>query len=213
MRFFKVMGIVLFIFCIANVNAKATDFSKAIYYDLPEDYLSQKIGRIPVSQLTAEDSTSIATYQFDADTLRVLAIMVDWTNRQGTYSRETFDSMFFSRDVYPGGSVADYFHEVSYGKINIAGDVIDWYDAGTYSGWMDMPDILEQLDPYVDYSQYDGDNDGNVDAVVFIRSGTGQEMTHDPIDIWSYAMVYPLGSGPGPYDGVRVPRFNTAPEL
>ncbi|MFC1475322.1 hypothetical protein ACFLQG_01615, partial [Candidatus Zixiibacteriota bacterium] len=62
-------------------------------------------------------------------------------------------------------------------------------------------------------SQYDGDLDGNVDAVVFIRSGTGEEDTRDPNDIWSYAYSYPLGYGPGPYDGVRIPRWNTSPEL
>ncbi len=191
----------------------ATDFSKGIYLDIPESEILEKYGHIPVSQLTAEDSASIAAYQFTGDTLKILAILIEWSDRPGTYSRETFDSMFFSRNVYPGGSIADYFYEVSYGNINIAGDVTPWYDAGSFTTGFDFESILPDLDATIDFSQYDGDNDGNVDAVVFVRSGTGKEFSHDPADIWSYAFIYPLGSGPGPFDGVRIPRWNTSPEL
>ncbi len=212
MRLSKSIVLVLLI-VLTSPLLSAIDFSKAIYYDIPESELIERYGRVPVSQLTSEDSAAIASYQFTGDTLKVLAILINWTDRPGIYSRETFDSMFFSRNVYPGGSIADYFYEVSYGNINIVGDVIDWYDAGTFTTGFDFESILPSLDATIDFSQYDGDNDGNVDAVVFVRSGTGEELSQDPSDIWSYAAVYPLGSGPGPYDGVYIPRWNTSPEL
>jgi len=190
----------------------AIDLSKGIILDVPEEKLESQFGKIPMSQLTREDSIAIASYRFTADTLKVLAIMVEWDNRLGTYSKETFDSLLFSRDFLPGGSVADYFHEVSYGQVAIVGEVINWYNAGWYTGWFDFEPLFEELDPVIDYSQFDGNNDGDVDAAVFIRSGNGEEDSQDPNDIWSYAYVYPPGSGPGPFDGMYIPRWNTSPE-
>jgi M6 family metalloprotease-like protein len=138
--------------------------------------------------------------------------MVDWDNRPGTYSRETFDSLVFSMGVFPGGSVADYFYEVSYGQMTTVGEVIDWYNAGWYTGSFWFEELFELLDPIIDYSQFDGDNNGDVDVAVFIRSGNGEEDSQNSWDIWSYAMVYPPGGGPGPFDGMHIPRWNTSPE-
>jgi predicted Holliday junction resolvase-like endonuclease len=82
--------------------------------------------------------------------------------------------MLFSRNVFPGGSVADYFYEVSYGKAIVVGEVREWYNAGWYIPYYDFEDLLPVLDPYIDYSQFDGNHDGDVDAVVFVRAGNGQ---------------------------------------
>jgi len=192
----------------------AGDLSKAILLDFPPEKIKEQFGRVPVSQLTYQDSVEIASYRFTDDTLKVLAILVEWSDRPGTYPKEVLDSLLFSRGVFEGGSIADYYHEVSYGQVTIVGDVVDWYNAGTFEGfgYFDFEDILSALDPVIDFSQYDGDNNGNVDAVIFIRSGNGEEDSHDPNDIWSAAMVYPMGSGPGPFDGVWVSRWNTSPE-
>jgi M6 family metalloprotease-like protein len=190
----------------------AIDLSKGIILDVPQEKIESQFGKMPASQLTREDSMALASYRFTADTLRVLAILVEWTNRLGTYSRETFDSLLFSRNVLPEGSVADYYYEVSYGQAVVTGQVIDWYDAGLYHSWFDFESLFPELDPVIDYSQFDGDHNGDVDAVVFIRSGNGQEDSQNLNDIWSYAMVYSPGSGPGPYDGMHIPRWNTSPE-
>jgi M6 family metalloprotease-like protein len=190
----------------------AIDLSRGIILDIPEEMIELEFGEMPLSKLTPEDSIAMASYRFTGDTLKVLAIMVDWSNRPGTYSRETFDSLLFSRNVFPGGSVADYFYEVSYGELIVVGEVLDWYDAGFYMGYFDFEPLFEELDSIIDYSQFDGNNDGDVDAAVFIRSGNGEEDSQDPFDIWSYAYVYPPGSGPGPFDGMHIPRWNTSPE-
>ncbi len=192
--------------------ASPMDLSKGMILDIPQEIMDHQFGKIPSSQLTRQDSIEIAQFRFTADTLKVLAILVEWDNRPHTYSRETFDSLLFSRDVFPGGSVADYFYEVSYGKAIVVGQVLDWYNADWYTPNFYFEDILWTLDPVIDYSQFDGNHDGDVDAVVFIRTGNGQEDSHNTNDIWSYAMVYPPGSGPGPFDGVYVNRWNTSPE-
>ncbi len=195
------------------ISTPAIDLGHAVVFDIPDDVAEKQFGRQPGFLLTDAQKAEIASYRFDGDTLKVLAVLVEWSNRPGTYSRKTIDSMLFSRGVYPGGSLTDYFDEVSYGQTAVTGDVIDWYNAGYYPGWFDFESILPALNAFIDFSQYDGDNDGNVDILVFVRAGTGQEDTGDPNDIWSYAYIYPLGYGPGPYDGVMIPRWNTSPEL
>jgi M6 family metalloprotease-like protein len=211
MRRSLLLVVILLVIAPASV-LQAVDLAHSIVYDVPAERMGQ-FGRIPPSLLTAEDSASIAGFRFAADTFKVLAILVEWDTRISLYSRETLDTLLFSHNVVPTGSVADYFNEVSYGSVYVTGTATEWYAAGDYNPGFDFEPILYQLDPVIDYSQYDGNHDGIVDAVVFVRAGTGQEDTHDLNDIWSYAMGYNPGGGPGPFDGVRVSRWNTSPEL
>jgi M6 family metalloprotease-like protein len=194
--------------------AYPVDLANGIVLDLPPEKVEEELGKLPPSRLSPQDKIDMANYRFTGDTLKVIAIPVEWLNRPATYSRETLDSLLFSRNVFPGGSVADYYHEISYGQLTIVGEVLDWYNAGMYNGDYYFEPVFDDLDPVIDYTQFDGDYDGNVDAAVFIRSGTGEEDSQDPWDIWSYAYIYPLDEGPGPYDGgMHIPRWNTSPEM
>ena len=86
----------------------AIDLSRGVVLDVPDNEMTGQFGRVPPSVLTREDSAAIASYRFTGDTVKVLAILVEWDERPATYSSETMDSMIFSRNVFPGGSVADY---------------------------------------------------------------------------------------------------------
>lgn len=205
-RWFSFLGLLLIFLPGA---ASSIDLSRAIIFDVPDDVMERQFGRIPPSVLTAADSAHLASFKLAEDTVKVLVVAVDWLNRSHRYSQETFDSMMFSRNVFPGGSVADFFDEVSYGRVVITGTVTDWVDGGFYNGNYDFESLLPVINSFVDYSQFDGNHDGYVDAIVFLRSGTGQEDTQDPQDIWSYA----IGSLSGPFDGVYVNAWNTSPEL
>jgi len=197
---------------ITATPAAAIDLSRGIMYDVPDDVMRIQFGRIPPSILTREDSLAMAAYRFTGDTVRILVIPVDWVDRPALYSRSTLDSLMFSHGAWPGGSVAEYFEEVSYGQVTVTGTVLPWFTAGTYSPYFNFESVLPAIDPTVDFSDYDGDGDGVPDVVVFLRSQTGMEDTGDPNDIWSYAYSYPIGYGPGPYDGVYISRWNTSPE-
>lgn len=194
--------------------AAEVDIDRVIVRDMPREKMIEKFGKIPGEKILAADMAEMATYYFQGDTLRLLAILVEWDNRLATYSAETMEDLLFSRDELPNGSVADYMDEVSYGQVAVTGDIVGWYNAGRYtSNWSsgDFVDLLADLDPIINYSQYDGDGDGNVDAICFVRSGNGEEDSGDPEDIWSYAMSWP-GGGWGPYDGMMVTHWNTSPE-
>jgi len=203
----------LLLLLIIKINdVGATDLSRCITYDVPDAVFERQFGAQPPSKLSRQDSLKISSYRFAGQTFKVLAILVDWTNRPATYAAENFDDMLFSRNTYPGGSVADYFNEVSYGQLEMVGDVYGWHSGGFYNYDYDFEHILYDLDPVIDYSQYDGDGDGFVDAVVFIRSGNGEEDSGYPYDIWSYARSYGPEWAPGPFDGMYVTRYNTSPE-
>ncbi len=205
--------IVIFVTVLIASSSFSTDFSKGFLLDVPREIRQQQFGRMPVSVLTQQDSIAIKSYMFAGDTLRLLAILVDWPDRPHTYAKERFDTLIFSRGVLPYGSVTDYVEEVSYGQVTVKGDVYGWHTVSTpYTNQFDFETVMAELDPVIDYTQYDGNDDGNVDAVVFVRSGTGREDSHDYADIWSYAYIYPLGWGPGPFDGEIVSRWNTSPE-
>jgi M6 family metalloprotease-like protein len=191
----------------------ADDYSKAIIHDLPQDVIARQFARPIVSAMTHEDSAAVAAMSFSGDTLKVLAILVEWPDRRGTYPAENFDSLLFSHHYWPGGSVADFYEEVSYGQLVVTGDVYGWHMVEDYyDRYFNFAQLLGQLDPYIDYSQYDGNHDGYVDAVVFIRSGNGQEASHNLNDIWSFAISYTPAGSPGPFDGKRVSNWNTSPE-
>ncbi len=212
MRWSIIAAIVLFLLPGAS-SVLGIDLSKGFLFDVPPEVAQRQFGRIPVSTLTHQDSMAIESYMFAGDTLRLLAILVDWPDRPHMYSKERIDSLIFSRGVLPGGSVTDYVEEVSFGKVTVWGNTVGWYRVPTpYSNQFDFTTVLPDLDPIIDFTQYDGNHDGNVDAIVFVRSGTGQEDSHNPGDIWSYAYIMPLGSGWGPYDGEMIPRWNTSPE-
>jgi len=198
-----------------TAGSSAVNIGKSIILDVPKDIILDKYGILPGSELTKEELAEMAKYRFTGDNFRVVVILLEWSDRPGTYSKETIDSQFFSHDVFPGGSVADYFDEVSYGRVNVTGDVYDWYDAGTWDPGYDgsyYEDIIAVMDSAVDYSQYDGDGDGYVDAVVVLRSGNGQEDSGDPDDLWSYAYILHPYWALGPFDGCKILTWCNVPE-
>ncbi len=203
----------LFLILIIGAGLSARDMSKTIVNDVPDEIALKQFGELPPKEIPDDLKAELAKMHFDGDTLKVLAVLVEWSDRPGTYPQSVFQDMMFSRNTYPGGSIADYFNEVSYGQVAVVGDVIDWFNAGMYDPEYYFENLIPALDPYIDFSNYDGNGDGMVDLMVFIRSGTGEEDSGDPNDIWSYALTYYPGWEYGPFDGVLIPGWNTSPEM
>ena len=74
---------------------------------------------------------------------------------------------------------------------------------------MMVEDAVGLADPLVDFSQYDNDADGYVDALFVIHAGPGAEYTGNANDIWSHAWVT---HSEVLVDGVRVWRYSMEPE-
>lgn len=165
-----------------------------------------------------------------------LVILVNYADRDMVYTRADFDD-FFNKEGYTGhgfnGSVHDYFKDMSYGAFDLTFDVVGpvtvsrelgYYGqnnrAGTdmYAALM-VSEAVRLADPYVDFSDYDWDNDGEVDQVFVIYAGYGEAQWGPEDTIWphefelSSAKVYGDGPGALSLDGVRIDTYACSCEL
>ncbi|MDP8208155.1 MAG: M6 family metalloprotease domain-containing protein [Candidatus Electryonea clarkiae] len=144
-------------------------------------------------------------FHFDLNELdedyNVLVLLMDYSDNQRTYSSSQFDNLVFG---YGDGKVRDYFDENSYGQFNIVSQDLPsstgWIRMprtyANYLGglpdmpWLYMPDMIEYVvdavDESVDFSDYDNDGDGVVDAFTLVHAGMGAENAGVPNAIHSH---------------------------
>jgi immune inhibitor A len=165
---------------------------------------------------------------------KALVLLIDFNDNPYTYAASDFDSLIYGENEY---SLRDYYTEVSYGKFTISqdSDISQWLRApnnysyyigdsfGIYPGT--YPHNVQGIvvaacslaDPYIDFSDYDGDADGVVDAIFIVHAGPGAEETGNVNNVWSHQwQLSNTGSGcPGPYhtnDGVDIDQYSMEPE-
>lgn len=165
----------------------------------------------------------------DIDTLNCLIILVDFDDMPYTSGLPAepanFDTLLFSWNTTPIGSMSDYYFETSYGQAYLMGQVTQWYRMPElYSYYVDgqrgfgnyprnaqrlTEDAVTAADPDVDFTLYDNDNDGQVDALFVIHAGPGYEDTGNVNYVHSHAWVT---SYPMTVDNVTVYRYSMEPE-
>lgn len=161
----------------------------------------------------------------------LLIILVDFTDNQRTYFSADFVNLLFGSGT---GSMTDYYEEASYGNLLLTGAVTDWvrvsspysyYLGDSFGIYGQFPrnsqglvrDVVELIDPTVDFSRYDWDADGFVDGLLLVHAGPGAEETGRIGDIWSHKwqMTDPVFGSPGAIqtnDGVSVDVYSIQPE-
>lgn len=165
----------------------------------------------------------------DVDTLHCLIILVDFsdmTHESGFHAEPYhFDTLLFSQGIRSPGSMTDYYDETSYGQAYLVGQVTNWYRMPeTYAyyvngerGFGSYPNNAQRLtedavtaaDPDIDFSLYDNDNDGNVDALFVVHAGPGYEDTGNLNYIHSHAWVTSYQMH---IDNVRIWGYSMEPE-
>lgn len=163
-----------------------------------------------------------------------LVILLEWTDHPAdavAHPAADYDAMLFSTGVWPTGSMNDFYLENSHGQFGVQGLVSGWHtDDDLYAGITPtdygevralFADAIADLDPFIDYSQYDndgpdgipdsGDDDGYVDSLFFVHAGPGREQTGDSNDIWSHAWAF--SGGVATNDGVSCYRYSVEPEM
>ena len=170
-------------------------------------------------------------------TRRAIVILVEFKDNRADkvqHPPSAYETLLFdSTGTVPTGSMYEYYQEVSYGQFYITGVVTAWlelpqtneYYAGDGFGRGPWPQNRRRLaydavviaDPYVDFSQFDEDDDGIVDALFIVHAGPGGEETADSSDIWSHKSRIPAnedGTGDGYMtdDGVRAYSYAMEPE-
>ncbi len=160
-------------------------------------------------------------------TLRVIVVLVDFTDKRFEQATSRFEDLFFSTGAIPTGSVREYYADVTGGLVTITGQVVGpftmpqtlaWYANGNYG--IGKPsgepranilaqDAVKAADPGVDFAPYDNDGNGYVDAFIVVHAGEGGEETGDPGDIWSHKWVLPEEYDA---DGTKIYAYLTIPE-
>ncbi|MBU0983173.1 MAG: M6 family metalloprotease domain-containing protein [candidate division Zixibacteria bacterium] len=157
---------------------------------------------------------------------RALAILVDFSDNVATAPATYFDSMIYNSNQ---GTVRHYFSEISYAQIDFvtvnlpsalgwqrAPQTYDYYVDGQYGLYGTYPqnsqglvvDLVDAVDPVVDFSLYDNDLDGFVDILLVVHAGSGAELTGDSTDFWSHKWGIPARLR----DGVYIQNFTVQPE-
>jgi immune inhibitor A len=171
--------------------------------------------------------------------IKTVVLLVDFEDRPHKNDRTPafFEQMLFGNiDVFPTGSMADFYRrvsnfELSKGKvgIDVVGEVFGWvrmpqkssfYTNGE-SGMGAFPQnaqgmardaVQGALDAGFKFKEEDDVlNENMVTALFIIHSGGGAEVTGSGDDIWSLKWVIPGGAQTN-VDGLRVQTFLTVPE-
>jgi M6 family metalloprotease-like protein len=165
----------------------------------------------------------------DVDTLHCLIVLVDFsdmTHEAGLNSEPTdFDTLLFSEGIRQTGSMTDYYHETSYGQAFLTGQITQWYRMPeTYAYYVDgqrgfggypnnaqrlTEDAVTAADPDIDFSLYDNNGDGWVDALFVVHAGPGYEDTGNLNYIHSHTWVTSYQMN---VDGVIVYGYSMEPE-
>ena len=158
---------------------------------------------------------------------KALCIMVDFSDNPGVTASTEFDTLVFAAQT---GTVRDYYNEVSYGRIDLVTvnlpSSLNWKRAPlTYAYYVDnnygtdspyphntqklCEDLVDLVDAQIDFSEYDNDGDGYVDALLITHAGPGAEYTGQRTDIWSHKWSI----APRNRDGVSIYNYAIMPEF
>jgi immune inhibitor A len=162
-------------------------------------------------------------------TWRAVAIMLEFTDETfDTVTKADFEQMLNGTS---GQTMRTYYQEVSYGQFDIEIDVVGPFtsaytmayygadvgpadsnpatrDDGNVSITEMAKEAVQLADPTVDFSPYDVDDDGTIDAIFVIHAGPGQEGSGPSYAIWSHMSFINYMTN----DGVRASRYSTEPE-
>ena len=164
-----------------------------------------------------------------ADTFHVPLILVEFPDAPAVYDSIDFD-MLMNQQGYTHlnyentGSFRDFYQEISYGQFLPVSEVTNWITAPhehDYYAYSDpngynhvralvraMVDSLEASG--FDWSIYDNDGDGYVDALNLLHQGEGAEQGNQS-NIWSHK--WSLGNLAVQYDGVIISSYTMNPEI
>lgn len=155
----------------------------------------------------------------------VLAICEDHPDKVSTVSATAFDNLIFQNAA---GTVRNFYSEMSYGTLTIVTvdlpSTLGWqrlsadyssyvnnaYGLGAYPNNTQKlcEDLVDLVDPLVDFSVYDNDGNGYVDGLVLVHPGRGAEYSGSTADIWSHKW----GVSPRLRDGVYISAYSIQPE-
>ncbi len=154
---------------------------------------------------------------------QIPVLLVNFSDASNTFSASQM-SQPFTQSGYNGvGCIQEYFQECSDNQLNLQFSFTGWQSLpqthdyyGIDSNWGQCAyDAIALMDPYINYSQYDNDGDGIVEAVSIIHQGSGEEASWDTTDIWSHMWTLAEAGyteAQRTFDGVEINTYTMQPE-
>ena len=205
-----------------KINTFLNTIDKNIFYSDYQIQIMQQIWQIedvnkqPIMSITDKGVTGNA---------KGLCALVQFPEKDFIKTIEDFDPLFNQLGYTENktGSVRDYFNEVSYKKLDFTITVCGIYTApkseeyyagnGGHDRCSELARWIAQqmaADPNLDFSKYDSNNNGKVDAFHFIFAGRGQEGGGGKTTIWSHKGYF---SPAVIKNGKRIDEYSCSPEL
>ncbi|MEO0005055.1 MAG: M6 family metalloprotease domain-containing protein [candidate division WOR-3 bacterium] len=144
------------------------------------------------------------------DFCETVTILMQFPDNQADtieHSAARFDSMLYSVGVYNNqpyraGSLNDFFLENSYGQYSVRGGIAGnrWFMSRyNYSSYYDgnyllstggrlARENLQQVDSFIDFREFDLNNDGHIDAMFMVHAGADGADNGDVNCLWSHAI-------------------------
>lgn len=132
-------------------------------------------------------------------TVKLLVILVGFSDLPFTYTNQNFVNLVSQPNYNGTGSVKDYYRDNSDGQfimdIDVAGPYTLPNTMAYYGGNSNGHDAnmalfvshsINAADADVNFSDYDNDGDGRVDAIHIIFAGTPESSTGNPNEIWPH---------------------------
>lgn len=144
--------------------------------------------------------------------VNVLVIPINFTNTlNNNENKELLNKSFNEVNINNNNqSVSSYYKESSYGKLNLSFDVLDWFTPLNNESYYEnynsnnkigsdiiLDEALKFYDDKIDFSKYDSDEDGYIDAVWMIY-----DISPDSNSSFWWAFTS-LASSKSKYDGLR----------
>jgi len=209
----------------ASIVAFLSTIEKKLFYSDLQLQIMRKVWEIEDEALlnAAKNGNAVIGHY------RTICAFVQFSDKKMIKSLAEFESLFNQigyKDGIPGvkgGSVKDYYREISYGKMDITISLFGVYDApktkafyGLNQGNGECAALARFLaqevikEPGFNIKNYANVSPTVVDGFHYIFAGLGEEKSQNPADIWSHASVF----GPAVVkDGVSISAYSCSPEL
>ncbi len=189
-------------------NSFLTKIPKELFYSKPQLSLVKSIRKIREN----EQKRTFPT----VGTRKLVCILMGFKDQPFTKTQANFNNLFnqvgYSTEGATG-SVKDYYNENSYSQFNLSVTVAGPYTSAKpmkYYGGNDdygndlhpeelVTEAVNAADAFVNFADFDNDNDGYVDGVYVVFAGHGEDAGASENAIWAHAYEIPSLKKDGKY--------------
>jgi M6 family metalloprotease-like protein len=169
----------------------------------------------PVTQALPKASagTPVHYYPHPAGAVWGLTLLIDFSDTPPAFTKEEVDAWLNQKGFNRfkcNGSVRDYYADVSNGKVDFQNEIHGYYRAKNPKSYYEggtgyqragelVDEVLANFDAEVDFSKFDNDKDGKVEAISLVYAGAGQT--------WGQGLWPHAGAINQKRDGVQLTRY------